>query len=172
MAFKKGKTMTDSNNNNDMFEDFDAMFNENDDVFDGLDDCETWDRLPFFQPNERYLLTVDAVKFVKSSQSNDRFYIINFTIDESTCDELPAGTRASHVIKCSSIPKERMYGPMNFKQFLSGVTGFPASRKDVPWSKIGKAAIAEGKLNGMKVRLQTNLNQKGTFTNHTYSHVE
>jgi len=173
--------MTDNTNNqnntDDMFEYFDAMFNENEDVFDGLDDCETWDRLPFFkqepnEPNNTYLLQIDVVKFVKSSQTTDRFYIINFTILESTCDELPPGSMACHVIKVDSRPKYRMYGPMNFKQFISGVIGYPSNRKDIPWSQIGKSAIKDGSFNGKKVRLQTSLNKTGTFTNHVYSHVE
>jgi hypothetical protein len=150
--------------------DFDAMFADNEDVFDGLDDVETWDRLPYFEPNHRYLLEVDSVQFVKSTNDEGvRFYILQFTIVESTCEALPAGTRAANIIKCSKEAKLRKYGPMNFKQFLSGVSGIPANKADFPWGKLAKSAVSEGVLNGERVRLQTSLNKAGTFTNHTFS---
>jgi hypothetical protein len=150
--------------------DFDTMFADNPELYDGLDDVETWDRLPWFEAGHRYLLNIDSVKMVPSQQDPSvRFYVMEFTILESDCDALAVGTRASHRIKCTRDRKTMQYGPMNFKQFLSGVLGVPASRKDVPWGQIAKAAMAEGKLNGKKVRLQTNLNKTGTFTNHNYS---
>ena len=151
--------------------DFDAMFDNNNDVFSGLDDCETWDRLPWFEANHRYLLEVDSVKFIVSNDDPSvRYYVITFTILESSCPELPVGTRASHRIKCTS-DRLRAYGPMNIKQFLSAMTGMPATRNDVPWTELGKAAVSDGVFNGKKVRLQTTLNKNGTFTNHTYQHV-
>lgn len=150
-------------------EDFDAMFNNNDDVFDGLDDVDTWDRLPWFEPNYQYDLQVDSIKFVHSNKNTDRFYVLSFTILKSDCEALPEGTRAAHIIKCSSDKVTRAYGPMNFKQFLSGITGIPSTKKDVSWGSMAKAAISEGIFNGQKVKLQTRLNKDGTFTNHTYS---
>ena len=153
--------MTKDQNQNSMFND--------DDLFDGLDEVESWDRLPWFAAGHSYVLKITDVKLVNSSNEYGvRFYVLEFEIIESTCPELPPGSRASHRIKCTQDSKTRTYGPMNFKQFLSGVTGIPSNTKDV-FGELGKDAVYHGALNGQYVRLQTALNNTGKFTNHVYS---
>jgi hypothetical protein len=151
-----------------MTEQQNSMFDDND-LFAGLDDVETWDRLPWFEAGHRYLLEITDVKVTNSQKEYGvRFYVMEFNILESSCPDLPAGTRASHRIKCTRDVETRSYGPMNFKQFLSGVSGIPANTKGV-FEELGKGAVNEGLLNGQKVWLQTSLNKTGKFTNHTYS---
>jgi hypothetical protein len=170
---QKSKKQTERNRKDsiEMNDDFNAMFADNEDLFDGLDEVDTWERTPWFEAGHQYLLEVESIKFVPSQQDPGvNYYILSFIIVESSCEDLPPGTKASHRIRCAKDAKTRMYGPMNFKQFLSGVMGEPASSSNVSWGALAKAAISEGELNGKKVRLQTNLNKTGKFTNHTYSY--
>lgn len=147
--------------NNPLFDDTD--------LWQGLDEVKGWEKLPWFEAGHSYLLEVLDVKTVNSSQEYGvRYYVITFEIIESTCATLPAGSRAAHVIKVTRDAKTRIYGPMNFKQFLSGVTDTPLDEKGV-FDELGKAAIKDGALNGEKVRLTTMLNRTGKFTNHLYS---
>jgi len=161
--------MTDNN-------DFDAMFDENDDAFNGLDDpdLQTYNRLPFFNNDMKYKLEVYAIIFSASTQNNNRYYHIEFNIEESNDPERIPGSQARHTITISSIAKYKNYGPAKFKQFLSAVTGIPENRADLPqgfWSSLAIAALKEGKLNGQKVYLQTVTNKNNkNFPFHNYSY--
>lgn len=156
-------------------DDFDAMFNENDDVFSGLDDpdLQTFNRLPFFNPEQTYVLEIDCIKFTKSTQNMNRFWHLEFNIVESTDENLPAGTQARHTITVSSVTKYKNYGPAAFRGFLSAVTGIAINNPKLPadfWKTLSIAALKEDKLNGKKVILRTvNNSNNEKYPFHNYS---
>lgn len=161
--------------NKSMEDEFDAMFTENDDVFDGLDDpdLQTFNRLPFFNEEKAYLLELDMIKFTKSTQNNNRFYHLEFTVLESDDERLPPGSQARHTITISGIAKFKDYGPAAFKQFLSELIDIPVKMPGLPpgfWKDLAIDSIKEGKVNGKKIRLRTVRNNNNpTFPFHNYS---
>lgn len=146
-----------------------SMFD--DDVFDGLDEVEVFDKLPWFEANHTYKVEIDGVKMVHSDTKGIPFYIIECLILESTCPELPAGMKAARILPIRPDRISRTYFKQELKQFISAVLGLSREEQDgFAFQEMNKAIVTEGVFNGRQVRIKTSLNKNG-FTNYNYSHV-
>jgi hypothetical protein len=135
--------------------------------YDGIEDAEVSNRLPWLQPGS-YVLQVDALKQIPKSRKGPLF-IAEYTIVKRLSNEgNPEGTRCSHVIKMSLDTALQ-----NIKGLVSAI--LDENPKSVTRAVCESLSSDKNPAKGGQVRADTSIVKTktgGDFTLHNYTHVE
>lgn len=94
-------------------------------LFANVADAEVSQGGVYFRPG-LYVVEVKQVKTQRSSRNNKDYFIVECEVQQSTCDELEAGRKASQVIDINNI-----MGPPNIKAFVAAASGIDPAAPDV-----------------------------------------
>jgi len=157
--------MTDNNN---------SMFNESDfesdfDVYEGFDDVDTFDNVPFLEDGHTYVVKATSLFRVVGKTKGIPYYILEFDILESTCDVLPKEAHAKRSIPLRPGKTGQFYFQKELKNIA--VASLQISEKDkenIVFEKFMKDFVLNKMVEGKVFTIKTKKNDKG-FTDHYYS---
>lgn len=86
-------------------------------LFADVEDAEVSQGGVYFLPG-LYINEISKCKTQRSQRNNKDYFIVECMIKQSTCEELPAGRKASQVIDINNI-----MGPPNIKAFVAAASG-------------------------------------------------
>lgn len=139
--------------------------------FSGVGQAPLYESGTFFLPGN-YELSISRV-LVKNTMKSGRCFIVEFAIEKSDNESMPAGSMGTWLQKLDNT----VIAYPSLKAFTLAVVGVDKNDKEAVEAespnveKLLDAAVDDGALNGMKVRLRAERTktQKGAdFTRHTW----